>query len=73
MKYLTLLTQLLILIAFNAKVNEVKNEIPSITDLVTHASLNAQINEVKNKIRNITNLATVTALIFVENKIPDHS
>ena len=30
------------------KKNEVKNEIPSITNLATTAALNAKINEVKN-------------------------
>ena len=34
----------------NAKINEVKNEIPSINNLATTASLNAKINEVKSKI-----------------------
>ena len=59
--------------ALNAKINEVKNEIPSITNLVNNTSLNAKINEVKKKQPNITNLATATtALTAVENKIPDH-
>ena len=35
--------------ALNAKINEVKNEIPSITNLVNNTSLNAKINEVKKK------------------------
>ena len=54
----------------NAKINKVKKEIPSITNLATTTALNAKINEVKNKISNITNLATTTALTAVENKIP---
>ena len=65
---------------FKSKINEVKNEIPSITknkipsitNLATTAALNAKINDVKNKIANITNLAT-TALAAVENKTVDHS
>ena len=59
----------------NAKINGVKNEIPSIIDFTTTA-LNAKINEGKNKISNITNLATttaLTALTALENKIPGHS
>ena len=36
----------------NAKINEVKNEIPSITNLTTTVAHNAKINEVK-KIHNI--------------------
>ena len=48
-------------------------EIPSITNLATAAAVNVEINQVKNKITNITNLATTTALIAVENKIPNVS
>ena len=33
--------------SLNTKINEVKSEIPSITNLATNASLNAKINEVK--------------------------
>ena len=40
----------------NAKINEVKNQIPSITNLATTVALNAKISEVKNKIIIITNL-----------------
>ena len=50
--------------------NEVKCEIPSITNLTTNAALNAEINEVNGKIPSITNLATTTALTAAENKIP---
>ena len=49
---------------------EVKDEIPSITNLVTTSALNAKINEVKVEIPNIANLATTIALTAVENKIP---
>ena len=41
MKYLATNTSL------NAKINEVKSEIPSITNLAPNASFNAKINEVK--------------------------
>ena len=57
----------------NAKINKVKKEIPSISNLATTTALNANINEVKNKIPNTTNLATTTALTAVENKIPNIS
>ena len=50
----------------------VKNEIPSIINLVTSNTVNAKINEVKNKIHNITNLATSTAFTAVEYKTLDH-
>ena len=70
-KYLILLTQFTNTI-LNAKINEVKSEIPSITNLgTTTTTLNAKINEVKNKIHNTTNIATTTALTAVENKIPN--
>ena len=59
--------------SFNGKLNEVKNEIPSITNVVTTASLNAKINEVNKKIPDITNLATTTALTGVANNIPNVS
>ena len=52
---------------FNAKINEVKGEIPRITNLASNVSLNTKINEVKGKIPNITNLATATAVATVEN------
>ena len=54
--------------SLNAKINEVKGEIPSITNLATIASLNVKKNEIKNKIPIITNLATALA---IENKIPN--
>ena len=50
----------------------VKNEIPSIINLVTSNTVNAKINEIKNKIPNITNLATSTAFTAVEYKTLDH-
>ena len=58
---------------FNAKINEVKIEIRSITNLVTTACLNAKINEIINKIPNISNVGTTTALTAFENKIPNVS
>ena len=48
----------------NAKINEVKGEIPSSANLTT---------TVKNKIPNITNLATTSAFTAVENKTPNVS
>ena len=67
-KYLILLN-LATNATLNAKTNEIKNKIPSITNFATTTALNANINEV-----NVTNLATstTTALTAVENKIPDH-
>ena len=51
--------------------NEVKVEIPSITNIATNTSFNAKINEVKGEIPNITNLATTAALTALESKIPN--
>ena len=41
-----------------AKINKVKQEISSITNLATTTSLNAKINDVKNKMPNITIITT---------------
>ena len=57
----------------DAKINEVKGEIPGITNLAAASALNAKINEVKGKDTNITNLATTTAVTTVEKKIPNVS
>ena len=56
-----------------AKIKDVEDKIPSVTNLATNAVLNAKINEVKGIIKNINNLATTDALTTVENKISDHS
>ena len=53
--------------------NEVKDKIPSITNLPTTVTLNAKTNEVRSKTPNITNLASTTAFTAVENKIPNVS
>ena len=54
---------------YNAKIKNIEDKIPDITNLAINASLNAKINEVKGEIPNITNLATTTALTVVENKL----
>ena len=53
---------------YNAKIKNIDDKIPDISNLATNASVNAKINEVKVEIHNITNLATTTALTAVENK-----
>ena len=73
---------------YNAKIKNIEDEIPDITNLATNTTLNAKINEVKSQITsitnfttkvkkempNITNLATTTtALTLVEKKIPSVS
>ena len=54
---------------YNAKIKNIEDKIPDITNLTTTTTLNAKINEVKNEIHNIKNLAETTALTAVENKI----
>ena len=54
---------------YNAKIKNIEDKIPDITNLATNASLNAKITEIKCEIPNITNLATPTAFTAVENKI----
>ena len=52
---------------YNAKIKNIDDEIPDITNLAATTALNAKINEVIKKIPNITNLATTNALTAVEN------
>ena len=52
----------------NAKIRNIEDEIPDITNLTTNAFLNVKINEVKGEIASITNLAGTIALTAVENK-----
>ena len=55
----------------NAKIKNMEDKIPDITNLATNTTLNATINEVKNEISSITNLAATAALTAVENKTLD--
>ena len=52
---------------YNAKIKNIDDEIPDITNLATTTALNAKINEVIKKVPNITNVATTNALTAVEN------
>ena len=52
----------------NAKIKNIEDKIPNITNLASNASLNAKINEVKGEIPNITNLTTTTALLLLKIK-----
>ena len=72
-KYLILITNLATKTILQAKINEIKKEMPSITNLTPTNALNAKVNEVKSKMSNIANLATTIALTAVENKIPNVS
>ena len=42
---------------YNAKIKDIEDKIPDITNLATNTTLNAKINEVKGKIPSITKLA----------------
>ena len=57
-----------------AKIENIEDKIPDITNLATNTTLNAIINEVKNEIPSITNLATDASLNAkingVKNEIP---
>ena len=50
----------------DAKIKNIEDKIPDITNIATNTTLNAKINEVKNQVPNITNLATTTALTAIE-------
>ena len=58
---------------YDAKIKNIEDKIPDISNLATKSNLNTKINEVKNEIPSITGLATISALTAVENKIPSNS
>ena len=58
---------------FEDKISKVDKKIPDVSDLIKKTDFNAKITDVEGKIPNITGLATSSALIAVENKIPDVS
>ena len=58
---------------YNAKIKNIEEKIPDITNLATKTTLNAKLNEFKGEIPNITNVATTSALTAVENEIPNVS
>ena len=58
---------------FHAKIRNIGDKIPDITNLATNTALNAKINQIKNKIPSITSLPTTAALTILENKISNVS
>ena len=48
---------------WNAKINNMENEITDITNLATNTTLNPKINDVINQMPSVTNVATTTATI----------
>ena len=53
---------------YNAKIKNIVDKIPDITNLATNASLNSKINEVKGEIPSITNLVTTAVFTTAEIK-----
>ena len=54
---------------YNAKIRNIEDKKPDITNLATNTTLHAKINEIKNEVPSITNLNTTAALTTVENKM----
>ena len=55
---------------YNAKIKNIEDKIPDITNLATNTTLNTKINKVKGEIPNTTNLATIySTFIAAKNKI----
>ena len=52
---------------YNAKIKNIEDKIPDISNLATKTIFNTKINEVKNEIPSISCLATTSALTTVEN------
>ena len=50
----------------NAKIKNIEDKIPDITNVATTTTLNAKINEVRCEIHSITNLAITAALILTQ-------
>ena len=46
----------------NAKIKNVQDKMPDITNLATNTTLHAKLNKFKNKISSTTKLATTTAI-----------
>ena len=55
-------------VKYNAKIKNIEDKIPDITNLATNTTLNGKINEIKKEIPSINNLATNTALLLLRIK-----
>ena len=58
---------------YTAKIKNIEDKIPDITNVATNTILNAKVNKILKEILNINNLATTDAITTVENKIPNVS
>ena len=54
---------------YNAKIKNIDNTIPDITNLTPNTTLNSKIKEVKNEILSISNLATTAAFNAKANEV----
>ena len=54
---------------YNAKMKNIEDKVPDITNLATNTTLNTKTNEVKGKMPIITNSATTAALITKINEV----
>ena len=55
-------SELVTKIDYDAKIKDIEDKIPSISNLATNSALNANINEIKDEIPSISDLATTAAL-----------
>ena len=60
-------------IEFNAKIKNIEDKIPNISNLANKTNINTKISQIKNEIPSISGLATHSALASVENKVPHSS
>ena len=60
---------------YNAKIKDVQNKIPNITNLATNTALNVKRNEIKSEIPSITNFTATAAfnaeITEIKHKIPN--
>ena len=56
---------------YYAKIINIEDKIPDITNLATNTTINFEIDEIKNDMPNITNLAATVVFTTVKNKIPN--
>ena len=54
---------------YNAKIKDIEDKMPDITNWANNTAFNAKINYVKNKVRSISNLATNASLNAKINEV----
>ena len=58
---------------YHAKIKNIEDKTPDITNLATKAILNTKMNQDKTEVPSISGLATTSVLTAVENKLPNVS